>query len=250
MCHSAWAARVLPSRRGAEVENRPEFTEPVENVQAQGMLLPAGREHGSEPAVARLVDMADPGTQAIDRQLAFQVIDLPPWRRQDRLVAVAGGVVVVLAGACEQGELVSQGCDVAVEPVEAVEDDGLAGERVVDGVHPGPGRAGLVGEGAEPCGGVLVVAGFAGVKAADLLGVRGYLDECRGEAVVLDAAGHDDRPSSSHGYRVLLLRPLPAVAGTGCPVSSSGSEAGDQDSRGTGRLAVRMGVCGAWRTER
>jgi len=50
---------------GGEVEQGPEFAEPVEGVQAGWVVLPAGREGSGELAVAGVVDLFDPGVEPV-----------------------------------------------------------------------------------------------------------------------------------------------------------------------------------------
>lgn len=53
------------------------------------------------------------------------------------------------------------------------------------------------GEGVEPVGGVVVVAGFARVEVGDPFGVLGDLDERGGEDVVIVSGAHAAGPDSS-----------------------------------------------------
>jgi hypothetical protein len=75
-----------------EIQDRPQLTKPVECVQAQRMILPAGREQRREPPIARAVDLADPGTQPGQGCLAIRAVDLPPPGRRDRLIAASASL--------------------------------------------------------------------------------------------------------------------------------------------------------------
>src|ERR1022692_2817596 len=112
-----------------EVQDGPELAEPVQGVQAQGMVFPAGREDGGELAVAGLVDLADPGAEPVQRGVAFWPGELPPSWRRDR--QVASRVLGVVAVAGDVGEMPGEGGDLLVEPVQQLRDHAVPGEGAV-----------------------------------------------------------------------------------------------------------------------
>ena len=71
---------------GGEVEDGPEFHEPVESVEAEQVLVPARAEGGGEMAVAGAVDLLDPGAEPAQGFLAFGSVEFPPPRSRGRLV--------------------------------------------------------------------------------------------------------------------------------------------------------------------
>ena len=89
ICHSAWLARVEVLAFWLEVEGRPEFHQPVQAVEAEGVLVPAGAEGGGEVAVAGAVDLLDPGAQPVEGLVAFGSVEFPPSRRGRQLVGLA-----------------------------------------------------------------------------------------------------------------------------------------------------------------
>ena len=90
----------------AEVEHGPQLAEPVEEVQAQGVLLPARQQRGGDLPVAGPVDLIDPGAESAEGGVAFRPGDLPPSRRGDRLIGMVFLVAVLVLG--EFGELTGE----------------------------------------------------------------------------------------------------------------------------------------------
>ena len=64
VCHSACPASVPGVRAGCEVEHRPQLGQPVQDVQAQRVLVPAVAEAGRQVPVAGPVHVLDPGRAA------------------------------------------------------------------------------------------------------------------------------------------------------------------------------------------
>ena len=72
---------------GLEVQDGPQLGQPVQDVQAQRVLVPAVGQAGGEVAVAGPVDLVDPGAQLGDRLVARGAVELPEPGRRGRLVA-------------------------------------------------------------------------------------------------------------------------------------------------------------------
>ena len=122
----------------AEVQDRPELTEPVEGEQAQRMAVPAGRQRGGEVAVAGLVDLLDPRAEPVDRCSRSGSRQLPPARC--RLGPVGQGVRSGVGA--EAGDVPGKAGDLLVEPAEGVDHGGVTAE---DGGHRLDARTGAVG---------------------------------------------------------------------------------------------------------
>jgi hypothetical protein len=61
-----------------EVEHGPEFGQPVQGVEAEGVLVPALPQATGEVAVAGAVDLVDPGAQGGDGGFAGFALEVPP----------------------------------------------------------------------------------------------------------------------------------------------------------------------------
>src|SRR5216684_7387290 len=108
-----------------EVEDGPEFHEPVEPVQAQQVLFPAGSEGGGEVPVAGPVDLLDPGTQPHAGFLTVRAAEFPPPRGGHGLVRLA--VLVDALDGRHARELGGEGGDLLVETVEGLKEGCLSG---------------------------------------------------------------------------------------------------------------------------
>ena len=80
---------------GGKVEERPEFHEPVQAVETEWVLVPAGAEGGGEVAEAGAVDLLDPGSQPGKSLFTFVAGELPPPGRWRWLV---GAIVTIFPG--------------------------------------------------------------------------------------------------------------------------------------------------------
>jgi hypothetical protein len=103
---------------GRQVEQGPQLHEPVEAVEAQCVLVPAGTEGGGEVTIAGAVDLLDPGSQPGETFLAFVAGELPPPGSRCGAIGVAVSTVRVARPRCGFGEAGDQGGDLLVKAVE------------------------------------------------------------------------------------------------------------------------------------
>ena len=204
VCHSAWLARAGGCAFGGEVEDGPQFHEPVEAVAGRAGAGPSrgrGRRRGGRSRGGRSARPRRAGGRGLPRVRSRRA---STTGRRDRLVLLAVGVA---ACACRDGgEPGGEGGDLLVEAVEGVEQGCLPGGNVVtgaDSVARLGQRAGQVGQAAR---GFAEVGGFALVEEGEAFGVLGDLQHDPGDQV------------TGVRCRVCLL---PRVAGPGHPISTA-----------------------------
>src|SRR5712692_9706513 len=100
-----------------EVQHRPQFAEPVQEIQAEVVLFPAGPQRAREVAIARPEHGVGPVPQPGDRLSALIAFELPPPRRRDGPVSPGRGVL-----ADEAGHLIGQLGHGDVQALQAAKD--------------------------------------------------------------------------------------------------------------------------------
>jgi len=161
--------------RGAEVEGGPQFHEPVEPVEAERVLFPAGAEGGGQVAIAGPVDLLDPGAEAGKRLFTFITFELPPPGSAGGLARVA--VPPAVAGCRHAGQLRGEASHLLVESVERTEDGRLPCGRSVGCVSTVAGFGEMSCQLSETACDFPVMASFAFVEDGEALGVLGDLQQ-------------------------------------------------------------------------
>lgn len=73
----------------SEAEDRPEFHEPVEAIQAEGVLDPAWADGFGDVAIAGPVNLLDPGAQSAEGLFTLGPAEFPPPSEGNRLMSTA-----------------------------------------------------------------------------------------------------------------------------------------------------------------
>ena len=145
------------------------------------MLVPAGTEGRGEVAVARTVDLFDPGAQPVEGFVSFGSVEFPPlwcWRHLVGLAALG-----TVRSSCHLGEPAGERGNLLVEPTEGFQEGCLPVGQVLNGGSPFGGLGELAFQSVQAVDYLAAVASLALVEEREPFGVLGDLQLEAGDGV-------------------------------------------------------------------